>query len=272
MFEGWRADPSVILGAIGAAVFYVAAARRVAAHPNRAGYPTAGQMAAYAGGLVVLFLALESPLDEWGDEYLFSVHMVQHLLLILVVPPCMLGGLTQGMVAPLFTRLPGRAVLAYLTRPLPAFLLFNGIFSVAHLPNVYDLVLSHEPIHIAEHILFIASGFCMWWPVAGPYDFNPRLNHPVRIGYLFLQTLPCSAVAALITLSTEAFYVHYTRAERLLPLSALQDQQIGGLVMWIGMPLYLFGAMSVLFFQWAAGEETSQSVPLLTTEVRLHQP
>ena len=255
MTLAWRADPTVLLGIAGAAALYALFAGPWRGRVKGARPIPRGHVASFALALVVLWLALESPLDELGDDVLFSAHMLQHLLLVLVVPVLLLLGLPDWMVRPSM-HWPGiGSAIRLLTRPLVAFAVFNGVFAFAHLPAWFDLTLANEPLHAMEHLVFLVTALLLWWPVLSPLGASARLAYPLQLGYLFLQTLPCSAVAALITLSSSVLYQRYAEAPRLLPIAPLVDQQIGGLLMWIGGSLYFFLAMVVVFFVWAGVEE-----------------
>ena len=245
----WRLDPSVLLGILLLAAVYAVGV----AWPRRA---TVGQITAFSLGLLTLFVALESPLDTIGDTYLLSLHMAQHLLLVLVAPPLLLYGTPAWALRPVLDRRAAHAVARRLTRGPTAFAIYNVIFALAHLPIFFDLTLRSEGAHITEHLLFIGSGVLAWWPILGPDVAGaPRLSYPFQMLYLFLATLPCSLVGALITLSGVVLYSPYAIAPRLWGLSPLGDQQIAGLTMWIGGSIYYFLAFMIVFFLWARQDE-----------------
>ena len=152
-----------------------------------------------------------------------------------------------------------RPVVRWLTQPLVAFAVFNAVFAVAHLPAVFDQVQQSETVHALEHLLFLATGLLAWWPVLSPLEEFPRLPYPLQLGYLFLLTLPCSVVAAMITLAGSPLYASYANVAPAFGLNAEQDQQVGGLLMWIGSALYYFLAMAAVFFAWAGSEEQPRS-------------
>lgn len=249
----WRSDPSVLLGLLLCGGLYLLA-RRSRAGSRGSGLPRT-RLALFVLGLVVLGLALESPLDGLGDRYLFSMHMVQHLLLVLVAPPLLLGGLGDLLDRPVRLAPPLASAVRLITAPAIAFLTFNVVFALAHLPGVLDLTLRSEGAHIVEHLLFLGTALLTWWPVLSPMPEVPALSYPLRMVYLFMQTLPCALVGAFITLTGHVLYAPYGRAPRLWGLSALQDQQVGGLIMWIGGSLYFFLAFAAVFFLWANREE-----------------
>ncbi len=210
-----------------------------------------------SGALVILF-ALVSPLDELGDEYLFSAHMVQHLLLAQVAPPLLLMGTSGWMLRP-FLRHPVVARVArVLTTPFVAFILFNAVFLTWHLTAFYETTLHNESLHIFEHLLFMATGVLNWWPILSPLPELPRLSPPGQILYLFLAAVPMTVLGALIVFAPTVLYPTYAAAPRVLGLDALTDQQIAGQVMWTpGGSIYLV-ALTVVFFTWLGKEERTE--------------
>ena len=263
----WRADPSVLLGLVLVATLYGVVARSL--RLSAATRVSRARGAMFLLGLVLLGLALESPLDGLGDHYLFSLHMAQHLLLVLVVPPLLLAGLTEALVRPFVRVRWVAASLRVITAPTVAFLTFNVVFALAHLPGVLALTLRSESIHIIEHLLFLATAVVTWWPVLSPLPEMPPLSYPLRMVYLFLQTLPCALVGALITLTGHVLYTPYELAPRLWNLTPLQDQQVGGLLMWIGGSLYFFCAFAAVFFAWSSHDEQTSGGGLHLANRRL---
>lgn len=205
-------------------------------------------------GIAVILLALISPLDRLGDEYLFSAHMAQHMLLIQVMAPLLLLGTPGWLLRPLIARPAAARLARILTRPIAAYLLLNVVFLSWHLPALYDLALKDERIHIFQHLTFMVSSLIAWWPVLGPLPELISLSHPLKILYLFLQCLLITLLSALLVFSPKALYPYYEAAPRPFDISAHADQQLGGLLMWVpGSLLYLL-AISILFFRWHQGE------------------
>lgn len=230
------------------------------------------RVTAFAGALLVMLLALNGPLHDLSDHSLFSAHMVQHLVLTLAFPPLLLYGTPAWVLRPL---LAPRAVFRLadrVTRPLPAALCFLAPISLWHFPVFYEAALRHHGLHIAQHLVFIATSVLMWWPVLSPVPELPRISYPAQMGYLFLLGIPMSVVGALITLSDGVLYPFYASAPRVWGLSPLVDQQIGGLLMWVPGGLVLWLAMTVVWFRWAAREErgdVERAVPLEAYATRL---
>src|SRR5437867_4139974 len=155
--------------------------------------------ALFVVGLVAMFLALNGWIHDLSDSYLFSAHMVQHLLLALVVAPLLVLGTPGWMLRPaLQWPMVGRAA-RWLTRPTRAFAVFNLVVIAWHLPPLYNTAMAHHDVHIVQHLMFLAAAVIMWWPILSPLPELPRLSYPGQMLYLFLMTIPMSIVAVCIT-------------------------------------------------------------------------
>ena len=158
------------------------------------------------------------------------------------------------------------AIARRVTRPVWCFVLFNTVLSVWHLPPLYNAALEHHPVHIFQHLTFIATSVLMWWPILSPTPALPRASYPMQMLYLFALGIPMSIVGALITLSGSTLYPFYAEAPRVWGLSPLADQQLGGLIMWVPGGLLFWVAMSVVWFRWSAretaGDAADRAVPI----------
>lgn len=205
----------------------------------------------FALSMLVLLGTLNGPIHHLSDYYLSSAHMLQHLLLSLLFPPIFLAGLPAWLLRPLL-RVPGLGRAArVVTRPVIAYALFNACLVLWHVPVAYETALRHHDLHITQHLMFIALGVVAWWPVCGTLPELPRLPYLWQIGYLFVMQIPMVAIGAFLTLSGEVLYPFYAAAPRVVPgLSALADQQIGGLLMWLPGHIVLWIPMAYLFYRW----------------------
>jgi putative membrane protein len=247
----WSLHPSVLIGTglLGALYFWAIGPLR---RHRQLGPPASPwQIASFCGALLVLLLALNGPVHDLSDYYLFSVHMVQHLVLTLIFPPLLIAGVPGWALRPLLS-IPGFLRLARIaTKPLIAALLFSLSIAVWHLGPCYDLMMRSHGVHIATHLMFMVTATIMWWPVMSPAPELPRLSPGLGILYLFLVGIPMQVVGALVTFADEVLYPWYSAAPRTGGLSPLDDQRLGGLLMWVPGNLYLFLAIAVLFFRWA---------------------
>jgi putative membrane protein len=213
------------------------------------------KVASFAAGMLLMLLALQGPLHELSDYFLFSAHMAQHLVLILLMPPFLLYGTPDWMLRPVL-RLPGATWTARaLTFPLISFALNNVIFLAWHFPGPYDLMMRDHGVHVAMHLMIMATGTLMWWPVMSPMPELPRIAPPLQMIYLFLAGIPMMISAALITFSGEAMYSWYVEAPRIIEsLTPLEDQRLGGVIMWVPGGLALWLAITVVYFRWSGPE------------------
>lgn len=214
----------------------------------------------FYSGLAVIFFSLNGWLHDLSDWYLFSAHMVQHLLLTLLMPPLLLAGVPGAMLRPALRSRVVSAVARALTRPKVCFATFNLVVALWHLPVLYNAAVDSHEIHIVQHLMFMVSAVMLWWPVLSQLPELPRLSYPMQMLYLFLTTLPMSVVAVYITYSRSLLYPGYSAAPRVFGLTPMEDQLLGGLIMWIPGGLVFFAVISVIFFRWQRhGAEDSRA-------------
>jgi putative membrane protein len=258
-WTAWHADPVVVGGLVVLGAAYAAATlwrNRLA--PGARVEPA--KALCFAGALGVLFVALTGPLHDLSDYYLFSAHMVQHMLLVFALPPLLLHGTPGWMVRPML-RDPRLLQLGrVLTRPAAAFAVFNVILVAWHLPPVYNLAMDQHQVHIVGHLLMIAGSVILWWPVLSPVRELPRAPYPVQLLYLFVVGLPMVMVAIFISMADGLLYPYYAASPRIwAQLTPRADQHLGGLIMWIPGGLVFLIAISVIFFRWqgAGGDDVA---------------
>ena len=250
----WSLHPSVLVGTglLGALSCYGIGPWR-----RRRGLPPVPprKVASFCAALLVLLGALNGPMHDLSDYYLFSVHMVQHLLLTLLFPPLLILGTPGWLLEPLLRPPAVRRVARVLTHPVAAAAIFTVTIAVWHLGQYYDLMMRDHDVHIVTHLMFMVTATLLWWPVMSPISELPRLPYGLGMLYLFLVGIPMQLVAALITLSDTVLYPWYSVTPGTWGLSPLDDQRLGGLIMWVPGNLYLFLAIGVLFFRWAKESE-----------------
>ena len=247
---------STVVGILALAALYEWRSRAHARDTRRPTEP--GKSAVFFGALLILFFSLNGWLHDLSDYYLFSAHMLQHLLLALVIAPLMIMGTPGWMLRPALSFPWIRATARWLTRPWRAFAIFNVVLAGWHLPPLYNLAMARHPVHIVQHLMFLVASVLMWWPILSPLPELPRLAYPMQMLYLFLMSIPMSVVAVYIALADSVLYPAYASAPRIWGVSPMQDQLIGGLIMWIPGGLFFFAIISVIFFRWQQhdGDET----------------
>lgn len=248
----WSLEPTILGGlALLAGAYLVLAVRAADAPPSRT------SSVWYGAGLATLFIALQSPIDVGGDRYLFSLHMLQHVLLAMVAPPLLLLGL-----AGLDLRRFALARWGILVTPWLAAILFNAALLVWHLPQLYDATLRNGPLHVLEHLTFFGTGLLFWWPLIPAVRATDAVPMSAlgKIAYLVFSGIPPTILGLLFAVAPRAYYPFYLAAPRLWGLTSVEDQQIAGLVMFgLGGMIYV-AAMAVLFLQFAREAEPEQEM------------
>lgn len=254
----WSFEPWILLSLGIAAVGYGLGLRRLRQDTGQARIIAPSQSAAFWSGLVILAIALISPLDALADD-LFSAHMVQHLLLLLAAPPLLVYSRpaivflwafplrTRKRVGAVWTRLQlGRGV-GMLLHPIVVWALFSGIFTFWHLPGPYEWALRHQPIHILEHVTFFVSALMFWTVVIEPSG-RRRLGFGGSLVFVGSTAILSGLPGALMILAPRPLYAAQAAGE--WGLTQLQDQQLAGLVMWVPAGFVYVAALAWLFMKW----------------------
>lgn len=256
----WDWEPTVLLGCAALLLGYVALTRR---QPSRHAFW-------FVAGVLLIVVALCSPLDTLGDTYLFSAHMLQHMLLVLVVPPLLILGIPAWQVERWLRNPTVATVECIVRRPAVAWLLGIGTVYLWHAPPLYNATLAHTVIHIAEHLSFLVTGTVFWWPVCAPRAAS-RLPHLVAAFYLFIAAVASSSLGIILTFAAPGLYPAYlhpadprgvlTLVRNGWGLSAATDQQLGGLCMWVLGGLIYLCAILATFAHWYAEDEVLTPSP-----------
>lgn len=208
--------------------------------------------------MVILVLAVQSPLHHLADTYLFSAHMLQHQVLTLVAPPLLLLGIPPWLAEPLVRWRWLRRFGSSQYYAVAAFALFNLAFSIIHAPAIYDALFSNELAHFLTHVGLVGTAVFTWVPLVSPLqDTFRRLPAPGQMLYCVAQSVPGSLVGSLVALSERVVYRHYGVAPLQVGMDPLADQQLGGLLMWVGTGSFFLVLLTIIFFIWADREEKS---------------
>ncbi len=249
----WHAHPSVWLLLGGLWVAYLLAVRSHSMTPPEAA-DRRRRTTLFSIGMGVLFVGADWPIHDLAEGYLYSIHMVQHMLFTLVAPPLLIAGIPAWMWRMLLRPRPVFFAFRFLTRPVVALILFNGLLLFTHWPEVVRLSVSSELAHFSLHTLLFGSAMVVWWPVMSPLVELPALSPPGQIMYLFIQSLAPTIPASFLTFGHTLLYPVYGTFPRIWGISALTDQLIAGLTMKIVGGLILWGFITVIFFRWHARE------------------
>jgi cytochrome c oxidase assembly factor CtaG len=248
ILRAWDLHLSVLIGCAALLAAYWSAHRNDLA---RTGW--------FVAGVAVMLFALISPLDTIGDEYLFSAHMLQHLLLELAVPPLLLLGITPRFARAVIECRPLSQIERVLGNPLVAWTLGIPTLVIWHLPWLFDAALGNENVHIFEHLCFMATATIFWWPILAPLP-QCRMSPLWAQVYLLGGAMANSLLGIWLAFAPGALYAPYLHPADSLHVAALLrtgwgltpalDQQVGGLLMWVGGGFVFLAVMVALFLQW----------------------
>lgn len=269
----WSVQPTVTLG-LGLVCLLYWRGLRYSRRRGIGRHYRAWQSAAFVGGVLTLFVALDSPVDYWSDIYLW-VHMTQHELLTLVAAPLLV---LSAPAWPLWRGVPlgwrrvslrwlirQRALRRYwhalshaLTRPVVAWVLFTGVFTVWHLPALYDYALAHEIVHVSEHMLFLGTALLFWAQVIPSQPLRVTLNYPKQMLYLGLAAIQANVLGSVFMFSTGVLYPHYAAfARSATDLTVLQDQHFAAAAMDLPGTFVFFIGIIALLGLWLQAEENA---------------
>ena len=260
--SSWTMEPTVLAGLLVAAAVYLAAVRRVdRRHP--ANPVPRRRTAAWLAGPLVCGLALFSFLDAYADQ-LFSVHMVQHLLLTMVAAPLLALGAPitlllravspekrRRWVLPALESIPVRL----LGHPVVGWTFFAGVMWATHFSPLFDAALGDDGIHALEHVLFLVAGFLFWWPVMGVDPSPTRMGFGTRLGYVLLGMPQNSFLGLAIFSAPAVLFPHYASLQRAWGPAPLEDQQLAGGIMWALGDLLFLVPLLFLTVAWFRAEE-----------------
>jgi putative membrane protein len=209
---------------------------------------TRKQLTAFIVGVVMLWLASDWPIHDISEEYLYSVHMFQHMMYSYFVPPLVLLATPYWLFDLIFSNNRSRRVINFATKPVIAGLLFNLVIMITHIPALVNQSVSNGPLHYALHVLVITSSLLMWFSVCGP-DKQRHLSYGGKTIYLFLMSVVPTVPAAWLTFAEGAVYKHYDIAVRVWGLSVTTDQQLAGAIMKTGGSIFLWSIIVFIFFR-----------------------
>jgi cytochrome c oxidase assembly factor CtaG len=262
----WSIEPAVLLPMLAAVVVWLRLVGRIdRAHPSNP-VPRRRTLA-FLAGLAVIAIALMSGIDTY-DTTLFSVHMVQHLLLTLVAAPLLALSAPITMLLRAATpKVRRRVILPILhsrfmrviSFPVVAWLVFAGVMWGTHFSPLFDVSLENPVVHDLEHALYLIAGLLFWWPAVG-LDPSPwRMPHPVRAMYVFLQMPQNTFLAVTILNASDVLYPHYATLVRSWGPSALIDQGIAGGLMWICGDILFLTSMGLILAGWMRHEQVVEA-------------
>lgn len=252
----WHNEPLLIGGLIFLGWLYALLAgpfRRRLAGPDMP-YPRREAVRFYFG-LAIFYLAVGSPLDQVGERFLLSAHMLQHQLLIYPAAILFLLGLTDWMIRPVVAHPALARFFRHLTRPLLCGMIYVLVISCWHFTWLYDWALQNRLLHILEHFMFFGAALLYWWPVLSPSRDLPPLKYAARMLYLLAVEIGMIPIFAYLTFSHDILYPTYEYAPRITWMTPADDQLLAGAMMkLIGFAVAMI-AFGVCFYQWSKQSE-----------------
>ena len=266
-FFRWVPHPEVWL-LVGSVVgLYAYAAKVIGPKAVPAGTPpiTRSQKRWFAAGILLLWAASDWPVHDISEEYLFLVHMVQHLTLTLLVPAMMLLATPEWLARLVVGEARGYAIVRRLARPVPAGAIFGVLTLFTHAPFVVNTAASNPFFHYGVHTVLVTSALLFWIPVCGPFP-ELRISLPAQMIYLFVQSLVPTVPGAWMVFADQAVYSTYDIPQRLWGISVVSDQQTAGAIMKLAGGTFLWVVIVVLFFRWAQRHEQAHRGGYVPTE------
>jgi putative membrane protein len=254
----WLTDPAV-LAPIALLVFVYVRRFRQARREARGRGAGPLQAFAFAGAVLGLLAALASPLDGLGDHYLFSAHMLQHVLLGDIAPLFLLLSLSRVIMRPLTRRLLSvERALGPLAHPLTGLFLWLALMYLWHVPALYDAALEHPLVHFVEHVSFFTAGVAVWWPLIQPVPMRRRMTGLWPLAYIGTAKFGLAALGLYLTWSSNVLYPFYEGVPRIWGMSAIQDQNAGGAIMMLEQSMTFVSVLASVFVGMLTRSEADQ--------------
>ena len=220
---------------------------------------TSRQRNAFVAGILLLWIASDWPVHDLAEEYLYSMHMFQHMVLSYFMPPLVLLAVPKWMFDAVFGLGKARTVINWLAKPVVAGVAFNVVVMITHIPVLVNQSVTNGPLHYSLHILLVTTALLVWLPICGP-DTQRQLQSGGKMIYLFLMSVVPTVPAAWLTFAEGAVYKHYDVAVRVWGLSVTTDQQVAGAIMKTGGAVFLWSIVVFLFFKrFSSGFAAEQS-------------
>ena len=257
----WALHADVVLFCVFLEAGYLYAITQLRDVVSDAGRVRRKQVLLFTSGVAAIYFVAGTPVHDLSEQYLLSMHMIQHTVFTLVAAPLLLAGIPAWLWQALLRQRGIMPIARRLVNPVVAFGLFNLLMVMTHLPNAVDYSLNHHWFHFVVHAALTVSAMLMWWPILSSVPELPRLTAPLRMAYLFLQSLIPTVIAAFVTFADGVVYPFYERAPRIWGLSAEADQQIAGGMMKLIGSLILWTFIAIAFFEWYAREQNQGQEP-----------
>jgi putative membrane protein len=253
----WHPEVWVLVSFLTAAYVYMVRVIGPNAVPKGQPVVSRANVITFVMAMLVLWVASDWPLHDISEEYLYSAHMIQHMMLSYFLPPLALMATPTWLARILLGNGVGYRAWKFLAMPVIAGVLFNGVVMFIHIPLIVNESVVNGPLHYGIHVLVVSASLLMWTPVCGPVP-EFRIGVAGTMIYLFLQSVVPTVPAAWLTFADDVVYRAYDKPLRLWGISAVDDQQLAGAVMKTAGGLFLWAIVIYLFFtKFAARHDES---------------
>ena len=218
---------------------------------------TRRQVWSFVAAIGMLWLASDWPMHDISEEYLYSVHMFQHMVLSYFVPPLVMLSLPRWLYDVAIDRSALGPMVRFATKPVVAGLFFNVVIMITHIPALVNQSVSNGLLHYTLHVLVVTGALLMWAPICGPV-VECRLSYGGQMIYLFLMSVIPTVPAAWLTFAEGVVYKHYDIPVRVWGLSVTTDQQLAGAIMKTGGSIFLWSIIVFLFFRRFIGRFSAE--------------
>ncbi|MEM1222293.1 MAG: cytochrome c oxidase assembly protein [Verrucomicrobiota bacterium] len=251
----WHTEPLLLISLLGVGWLYALGVGPLRSRIEpEASFPLAQAISFYLG-LCLVYLAVGSPLDQLGEQFLFSAHMTQHMLLIYFAPTLFFFGTPHWLIDWVLRPKILKSVMLTATHPACGGLLFTFVYTVWHVPALYEAALQDKRIHVLEHWTMFSLGVLMLWPFMTLSRSVPRRSYGIRMVAIFLLMIGQLPVFAFLSFAGEAIYPTYIWAPRIIDLDPLNDQILGGIIMKVVNMGFSLTILALCFYFWARNEE-----------------
>lgn len=251
--DPWRFQPNpevylLVAFLVGAYVYMVRSIGPQAVAPGQL-VVTRPQWVSFGAAMVVLFAASTWPMHQIGEDYLYSAHMLQHMVLSYFLPPLVWMATPEWLLRVLIGERATYRAVRFLSRPVIAAFVFNAMVMILHIPGMVNASTTNAPLHFGLHMFVVVSACLMWMPVVGPLP-ELQMGPGGKMIYLFLQSVVPTVPAAWLSFAEGVVYDHYGQQPvRVWGISATTDQQVAGVMMKVGGGFFLWGIVIYMFFK-----------------------
>lgn len=244
----WHPEVWVLVAFLTGAYIYMVRVIGPKAVPPGQAVVTRRNVGCFTAAMLMLWLASDYPIHDIGEDYLYSIHMLQHMMLSYFLAPLVLLATPEWLLRVLVGNGRLYRAVAVLCKPVLAAVVFNVVVVVSHIPGVVNASVANGPLHYSLHFLVVLTSLLMWMPVVGPFQ-ELQISPLMKCAYLFAQSLVPTIPAAWLTFADGAVYTVYDQPVRVWGIGLIADQQLAGAIMKTGGSVFLWGIIIFIFFK-----------------------